>query len=90
MLIKGNIIKKNEGSIKQIENDKNTESIPHLNYENVSAVFINNKGSVDKILKEYGGDYVINPNEINNIEKCINDDLSNLDELKMKLKSKNA
>jgi len=90
MLIKGNIIKNNESSIKQIENDKNTESIPYLNYENVSAVFINNKGSVDKILKEYGGDYLINPNEINNIDKCLNDDLSNLDELKTKLKSKNA
>ncbi|MDR0515415.1 MAG: ATP-binding protein [Fibromonadaceae bacterium] len=90
MLIKGNIIKNNKERIKQIENDENTESIPHLNYENVSAVFINNEGNVDPILKEYDGDYLINPVEINNIEKCINDGLSNLDELKTKLKNKNA
>jgi hypothetical protein len=90
MLIKGNIIKNNEEFLEQIEKDEKTKLIPCLNHENVSAVFINKKGNADPILKKYGGDYLINPDEINNISECIDDNFSDLDELKTKLKNKNA
>lgn len=88
MLIKGNIIKKSNEE--EILNDERTKNIPSLDYENASAVFINNKGGVDNILEKFGEDFLINPDEINNISKCIDDNLSDLDELKTKLKSKNA
>jgi predicted ATPase len=89
-LIKGNIIKKfsgNEKYAEQILNDEETKEIPSLNYEKVSAIFINDKGGCDDILTEYDGDHVIDPDEINKIHKDILDDYNSLSDLKSKLKN---
>ena len=89
MLMKGNLLKKFPNSAKKILNDKKTKNIPPLDYEKISAIFINNKGKFNNILKEYNGNRLINPDDINNISRRIEDYFSILNELDSELKKNN-
>jgi len=87
--MKGNLLKKFPNSAKKILNDKKTKNIPPLDYEKISAIFINNKGKFNNILKEYNGNRLINPDDINNISRRIEDYFSILNELDSELKKNN-
>jgi predicted ATPase len=84
-LLKGGIIKNNEEFKEQIFNDEKTKETPALDHGNVSALFIGNDGQADPILKEYRGNYLINPDKINDISRCIGDCFNALHDLNAKL-----
>jgi predicted ATPase len=86
-LIKGNIMKKNKRKKEQILDYEKTKEIPSLDYKNVAALFVNKDGGVDNILKEYDGDHVIDPGEINKISRDTMDDYNSLNNLKYELKN---
>jgi len=87
MLLKGNIIKKFPDNGDDILEDEKTKGIPSLDYEKVSAVFINDNGNVDNILED-DGDHIMNPDKIIDISKSIMNDYSFLRELNNKFESR--